>query len=241
MGAVKEKASQAAAAISEAASHTVEVIGEVLKNLNLDDPETWEKARNFVYNAIDTAYEKRILTNRIVDQKIVKVMGGIVIDALKYGYQYSIGEITTKDFALRIAGLLLIEAVPAGIEYLVRLLPISIPNAAPFAKDVAEYLISSAYAYKTGEPQRMTPAEAKALAEKVAAEKAAAEEASSDETAAVETAADETAAEKNETVENAADKTEAEEKEAAEKKVEKPEEEKEGTEEGETLIIVPAA
>ena len=162
-GHVVNLADIAADYVSSEATEAIEVLqkhGSLLMNLaenavadiDLSGPQTWEVAQTAVDDAVNKAYEDGFIDREKISEETMRTVTSIVFGTLMYGYQYQNGIITLGEYTALMSEVLIREGVPAGVGFIVSLLPISkIPHAESMAKEATYYLISVAYGDKSGD------------------------------------------------------------------------------------------
>ena len=162
-GHVIDLAAAAGEHVSSEASETLQVLNrygsllmklaeDAVAGMDLSKPESWEAARAVVDAAVHKAYVEGLIDRETVREETMQIVTRIVFGALMYGYQYQDGQITMRDFVSSLSEVLIREGLPAGVGFLVSLLPVSkIPNAESMAKKVTYYLIAKAYEDKSGD------------------------------------------------------------------------------------------
>ena len=124
---------------------------EAVANIDLNDPQNWEKAKTAVEDTIEEAYDAGMLGEG-VDEDTVIIITEIVFGTLMYSYQYANGQITLGDYAASMSEVIIKEGLPTGVGFIVAVTPLKkIPHADFIAKEATAYLIAKAYGDKSGD------------------------------------------------------------------------------------------
>ena len=167
-GYVSSAAGNAFKVLQEEGEVLMEIAQEAVADIDLSDEQNWEEAKQKVETAIEKAYDTGVLKEDKVDKETVQIVTRITFGTLMYSYQYANKQITLGDYAGSMSEVIIKEGLPSGVGFIVKLLPIKVPNADKMAKEATYYLISVAYGDKSGEE---IEAEEDALLEEVLEEK----------------------------------------------------------------------
>lgn len=150
-GHVSSAAAEAFQVLQESGSLLMETAQEAVAGIDLSKPESWDKAKEKVVEAIESALVSGLLKHGNISGETVKIVTNIVFGAMMYGYQYSNGQITLGEYVSGMSEVLIRNGLPAGVGFVVELLPIPVPNAGSMAKEATYYLISKAYGDEPGD------------------------------------------------------------------------------------------
>ena len=162
-GHVVDLASAAADHVSSGAADALQVLQEngallmtlaesAVSMIDLSKEESWEQARAAVDAAVRKAFNDGLIDREMISEETVRIITSVVFGALMYGYQYKNEQISLGEYVSSMSEVLIREGLPAGVGYLVSVLPIGkIPQAESMAKEATYYLISKAYGDKSGE------------------------------------------------------------------------------------------
>ena len=149
---VSSEASEAFRVLKQYGTLLMRLAEYAISEIDLSKPENWTKARTAVDAAVHKAFEEGLIDRETVSEETMRIITSIVFGALMYGYQYHNGQITTREYAALLSEVLIREGLPAGVGFVVSLLPISkIPHAESMAKKATYYLIAKAYGDKPGD------------------------------------------------------------------------------------------
>lgn len=148
---VSDGAQDVLQALQEYGASLMKIAEDAAAEIDLSKPENWQMAQTAVYAAIDKAYAEGIIDHGAISEETMRTASRIVFAALIYGNQYQNEQITLGEYVSCMSEILIREGLPAGVAFLVRLLPINIPYAETMAKEIAYYLISLAYEDKPGD------------------------------------------------------------------------------------------
>ncbi|MBQ8305359.1 MAG: hypothetical protein IJX90_03980 [Blautia sp.] len=147
MGQVTKSAEEAVEVLKQHGATLVEIANEAVAEIDLDDENNWEIAREKVDYAIEKAVNAGVI-GRKLDMDTVHCVTRIVFGAMMYGHQYSSGRITLGKFATSMSEVLIREGLPTGVGFVVNRL---FPEASGMAKDAVYYFIAVAYGDKSGD------------------------------------------------------------------------------------------
>lgn len=150
-GYVTSAVARAFQVLQESGLKIMKLVQDEVADLDLSKPESWDIAKKKVDEAIEKAFESRILNREKISEETAKIVTNIVFGAMMYWYQYSNGQITLGEYVSGMSEVLIRNGLPTGVGLIVSLLPIHLPNADSLAKEATYYLISKAYGDESGE------------------------------------------------------------------------------------------
>ena len=143
IGNASREASQALDALQECGTQLVEIAGDAVDGLDLDNEAVWNQAELAIHKAVKNACEKNILPIRL-DEETITILSDILLVAVKGGYQCSRGRITLGDYTHGMSDVIIRNGIPAGVGTIAGLLTGGNGTAMKLAREATFLIITSA-------------------------------------------------------------------------------------------------
>lgn len=150
-GYVTSAAGDALKILKEKGDLLMKIAEDAVADIDLSEPESWDKAKVAVDDAIEKAYDEGLLDSEVISDDTIHIVTSIVFATMMYGYQYSNNQITLGEYVGNMSEVLIREGLPSGVGFMISLLPIGGPHTELLAKEATMYLISVAYGDKSGD------------------------------------------------------------------------------------------
>jgi len=137
------EASQALDALQECGTQLVEITGDAVDGLDLDNEAVWNQAEQAIHKAIKDACNSNILPIR-PDEETITILSDIMLEAAKGGYRCSKGQITLGDYTHDMSDVIIRNGIPAGVGTIAGLLTGGNGTAMKLAREAAFLIITSA-------------------------------------------------------------------------------------------------